>query len=181
MIRSLKLFADCVESLRTAEKKYEEEPTPFNKAIVEYLQKKVDGWIVWVRQQKDSNLAKNVPPFIGKPQQQILYGGLSKEMYDKFHAYKGDEYTEYLVKITDLWTKFSKRIPILHDPLTLLTILYDDLCEFTTAEFALVEQYEGRFSTFVKKGDIEIELKSDDLEFVEEQLNKWRDELLQDK
>ena len=80
---------------------------------------------------------------------------LTKEMYDKFHAYKGDEYTEYLVKITDLWTKFSKRITILHDPLTLLTILYDDLCEFTTAEFALVEQYEGRFSTFVKKGDIE--------------------------
>ena len=31
------------------------------------------------------------------------------------------------------------------------------------------------------KGDIEIELKSDDLEFVEEQLNKWREELLQDK
>ena len=55
MIRSLKLFADCVESLRTAEKKYEEEPTPFNKAIVESLQKKVDGWIVWVRQQKDSH------------------------------------------------------------------------------------------------------------------------------
>ena len=33
----------------------------------------------------------------------------------------------------------------------------------------------------MKKGDIEIALKSDDLEFVEEQLNKWRDELLQDK
>ena len=33
----------------------------------------------------------------------------------------------------------------------------------------------------MKKGDIEIELKSDDLEFVEEQLNKWREESLQDK
>ena len=34
----------------------------------------------------------------------------------------------------------------------------------------------------MKKGEIEIELKSDDLEFVEEQLNKWREELLnQDK
>lgn len=31
----------------------------------------------------------------------------------------------------------------------------------------------------MKKGDIEIELKSDDLEFVESQLNKWREELLQ--
>ena len=41
----------------------------------------------------------------------------------------------------------------------------------------------GRMHEYVfkmKKGDIEIELKSDDLEFVEEQLNKWRDELLQD-
>ena len=33
----------------------------------------------------------------------------------------------------------------------------------------------------MKKGDIEIELKSDDLEFVEEQLNKWREDLLQQK
>lgn len=31
----------------------------------------------------------------------------------------------------------------------------------------------------MKKGEIEIELKSDDLEFVESQLNKWREELLQ--
>ena len=31
----------------------------------------------------------------------------------------------------------------------------------------------------MKKGEIEIELKSDDLEFVEEQLNKWREDLLQ--
>ena len=31
----------------------------------------------------------------------------------------------------------------------------------------------------MKKVDIEIELKSDDLEFVEEQLNKWREDLLQ--
>ena len=31
----------------------------------------------------------------------------------------------------------------------------------------------------MKKGEIEIELKTDDLEFVEEQLNKWREDLLQ--
>lgn len=31
----------------------------------------------------------------------------------------------------------------------------------------------------MKKGDIEIELKSDDLEFVEEQLNKWREDIMQ--
>lgn len=31
----------------------------------------------------------------------------------------------------------------------------------------------------MKKGDIEIELKSDDLEFVEQQLNKWREDIMQ--
>ena len=30
----------------------------------------------------------------------------------------------------------------------------------------------------LKKGEIEIELKSDDLEFVEEQMNKWREEIM---
>lgn len=30
----------------------------------------------------------------------------------------------------------------------------------------------------MKKGDVEIELKSDDTQFVEEQLNKWREEIL---
>ena len=31
----------------------------------------------------------------------------------------------------------------------------------------------------MKKGEVEIELKSDDLSFIESQLNKWREELLQ--
>lgn len=31
----------------------------------------------------------------------------------------------------------------------------------------------------MKKGDIEIELKSDDIEFVEQQLNKWREDIMQ--
>ncbi len=30
----------------------------------------------------------------------------------------------------------------------------------------------------MKKGDIEIELKSDDAKFIEEQLDKWREALL---
>jgi hypothetical protein len=30
----------------------------------------------------------------------------------------------------------------------------------------------------MKKGDVEIELKSDDTKFIEEQLNKWREEIL---
>ena len=33
----------------------------------------------------------------------------------------------------------------------------------------------------MKKGDIEIELKSDDLEFVEGQLNNWREGVFEDK
>lgn len=86
MIKSLKMFADCVESLRTAEKKYEEEPTPFNKNIVESLQEKVDGWIVWVRRQEDSSLAKDVPPFIGKIRQQQPQSGISQDMYNRLVA-----------------------------------------------------------------------------------------------
>ena len=30
----------------------------------------------------------------------------------------------------------------------------------------------------MKKGDVEIELKSDDTKFIEEQLNKWREDLI---
>ena len=32
----------------------------------------------------------------------------------------------------------------------------------------------------IKKGDIEIELKSDDEKFIEDQLEKWRNALVQD-
>jgi hypothetical protein len=32
----------------------------------------------------------------------------------------------------------------------------------------------------MKKGDIEIELKSDDSKFIEDQLDKWRESLLKD-
>jgi hypothetical protein len=31
----------------------------------------------------------------------------------------------------------------------------------------------------MKKGEIEIELKSDDTAFIEEQLNKWREDIMQ--
>lgn len=40
-----------------------------------------------------------------------------------------------------------------------------------------IMQHEYVFK--MKKGDIEIELKSDDLEFVEQQLNKWREDIMQ--
>lgn len=40
-----------------------------------------------------------------------------------------------------------------------------------------IMQHEYVFK--MKKGDIEIELKSDDIEFVEQQLNKWREDIMQ--
>ena len=83
---------------------------------------------------------------------------MSEEMYEKFKNYRGDAYTQYLVDTTALWMKTSKRIPILHDPLTLLTIIYDDLCEFSEEEFAYVENLEGRFSTFVPKNQTEYQV-----------------------
>lgn len=36
----------------------------------------------------------------------------------------------------------------------------------------------GDYIFKMKKGEIEIELKSDDTKFVEEQLDKWRDSIL---
>ncbi len=66
MIKSLKLFTACVQSLRTAEKEYEKDPTAFNKNIVVNMQKKVDVWIKWVHDHDDAELARKTPPFIGK-------------------------------------------------------------------------------------------------------------------
>lgn len=83
MIKSLKMFAACVESLRTAEKAYEEDPTPFNKNILTDLQNKVDGWIKWVHAQEDGDLTKKVPPFIGKTLSSGYQGGISDDVYDR--------------------------------------------------------------------------------------------------
>ena len=76
MIKNLKMFADCVESLRTAEKAYEEDKTADNKNVVIDLQNKVDGWIKWIRQQRDKELVKNVPPFINLHPPIVKYKGV---------------------------------------------------------------------------------------------------------
>lgn len=87
MIRSLKLFADCVESLRTAEKKYEEEPTAFNLNILKGMQNKVDGWIKWVREQQDVELTQNVPPFINRrPSTGNYKGVMSNDLMNQLMA-----------------------------------------------------------------------------------------------
>lgn len=69
MIRNFKLFSDCVTSLRTAEKAYDNNPSPRNKAIMTDLQSKVDDWLDWIKKQQDAELIKNNPPFIRQPQQ----------------------------------------------------------------------------------------------------------------
>lgn len=66
MIRNLKLFAACVDSMRRAEREYQVIPTPANKKIVEDLQDKVDGWVKWIHDQEDAELTKGLPPFIRK-------------------------------------------------------------------------------------------------------------------
>ena len=66
MIKSLKLFAACVESLRKAEKEYEKNDTPFNLNILKLMQNKVDGWLKWIQTREDEDLAKRVPPFINR-------------------------------------------------------------------------------------------------------------------
>lgn len=64
-----------------------------------------------------------------------------------------------------------------------MRLLYYIQKDFTIIMFHdklfVLEEYMHEYVFKMKKGDIEIELKSDDLEFVEEQLNKWREELLQ--
>lgn len=78
MIRNLKLFAACVESMRTAEREYENNPTPRNKGIMLSLQNKVDGWLTWIRNQQESQLLNGKPPFIGIPRHEANQGNLNK-------------------------------------------------------------------------------------------------------
>lgn len=66
MNRAFKLFAACVESLRTAEKEYEMNPTEFNRNIVSNMQNKVDGWLVWINGKEGNETTNTVPPFVGK-------------------------------------------------------------------------------------------------------------------
>lgn len=77
MIRNLKLFAACVESMRTAEKEYEKNPTPYNRGIMVSLQNKVDGWLTWIRNQQEAELAKGKPPFIGNPRLDASQGNIN--------------------------------------------------------------------------------------------------------
>ena len=81
MDRNFKLFLGCVESLRIAEKEYQKNSTPFNQNIVEGLQNKVDGWIVWFHEKEQGNTKAAFPPFIGgKTPYFSDMGGLSNDI-----------------------------------------------------------------------------------------------------
>lgn len=100
MIRSLKLFADCVESLRTAEKEYEKDPTAFNLNILKGMQNKVDGWIKWVREQQDAELAKSVPPFINRrPSTGSYQGVMSNDLMKQLMENHTPEEIEKYIKL----------------------------------------------------------------------------------
>jgi hypothetical protein len=99
MIKSLKLFASCVASLRTAEKAYESDPTAFNKRIVTDLQNKVDGWLLWVQNQPDSGLVKDVPPFIGRARQQFRPGVENKDIMQRLMETHTPEEIEKFTKL----------------------------------------------------------------------------------
>lgn len=98
MIRSLKLFADCVESLRTAEKEYEKDPAAFNLNILKGMQNKVDGWIKWVREQQDTDLAKSVPPFINRRSSTGSYQGVmsNNQMKQLLENHTPEEIENYI-------------------------------------------------------------------------------------
>lgn len=66
MIKSFKMFAGCVESMRTAEEEYKRNPTDANRSIVESLQNKCDAWLQWIRDRQDEQLERDLPTFVGK-------------------------------------------------------------------------------------------------------------------
>lgn len=80
MIESLKLFASCVASMRKAEKVYQDDPTPFNRRVMEDLQSKVDGWLVWINKQDDEELVGNLPPFIPHKNTEWERSGLKNDI-----------------------------------------------------------------------------------------------------
>lgn len=99
MIKSLKLFAACVESLRTAEKTYEDDPTDFNKRNVVDLRNKVDGWVKWVHDHDDAELGKKVPPFIGKLPSSRYKAALANDMIALLKKNHSDEEIERFSKM----------------------------------------------------------------------------------
>ena len=60
----MKLFAACVQSLRTAEKEAELNNSDFYRNIVRSLQFKVDRWLEWIHDKERGVAATALPPFV---------------------------------------------------------------------------------------------------------------------
>ncbi len=97
MIRSLKLFGACVESMRKAEKEYLTRPTPANKKIMVDLQNKVDAWVTWIHNQEETELGKSLPPFINKPQNPRRKGSINHNIMQQLSTnHTPDEIERFL-------------------------------------------------------------------------------------
>lgn len=60
----MKLFAACVQSLRTAEKEAELNNSDFYRNIVRSLQFKVDRWLEWIHDKERGVGTTALPPFV---------------------------------------------------------------------------------------------------------------------
>lgn len=98
MIKSLKLFASTVASMRKAEKVYQDDPTPFNRSIMTDLQNKVDGWLVWINKQDDKELARNLPPFIPQQNMEGARRGLNNDMLQRLRKVHSQEEIDNFLK-----------------------------------------------------------------------------------
>lgn len=58
-------------------------------------------------------------------------------------------------------------------------VIFFFYCSMVMLNINIQGEFMHEYVFKMKKGDIEIELKSDDLEFVEQQLNKWREDIMQ--
>lgn len=95
-IRNFKLFLRCVESMRTAQKEYENNKTDSNKGILKDLQNRVDLWINWFNQ-KEENVF-NTPHFIGKTKNNYQ-GIINQSLFDRLKESHTPEEMERFAKM----------------------------------------------------------------------------------
>ena len=99
--KNFMLFANCVRSLRTAEKEYEKENNGRNKAIVNDLQYKVDQWLEWVQKQEDGSTISAVPYYTGKssPMSRQRGGGrINQDVIEQLSQNHSQEEIDELLK-----------------------------------------------------------------------------------
>lgn len=97
MDKNFRLFADCVQSLRAAEREWESNPTPFNNRIVRDLQGKVDAWLRWVSEQKSIS-PSDLPPFIRARKGEKKVGTVSNDVLQQLYENHSAEEVEEFMK-----------------------------------------------------------------------------------